>query len=252
MWSQPKFRWTVRTDRRLPTRGNQHGHSLHNLKNPGKVTSTRSVSPEHSLWLFSLRCSRWLGCTLCQPPYAVSSSISPRLHRWQPSAPGHLLLFPHSLMLYHILYWLLGTLVKVTRQGYRKLEKNPFSEGVRCYREKNRLTAIQHNGCDASSEAVLWSNAPREGTWPQEKNNMRRGVQRTDKGCTSGCDSPRVTVTVCQEVASYWEEAEALPFHSLVSEWENQRHTDMELLTVMSGKKRTQRQRVRLQSIFIE
>lgn len=59
-------------------------------------------------------------------------------------------------------------------------------------------------------------------------------------------------MTVCQEVASYWDKAGALPFHSLVSDWENQRHTDMELLTVMSAKKRTQRQRVRLGSIFIE
>lgn len=70
---------------------------------------------------------------------------------------------------------------------------------------------------------------------------MRRDVQRTDKGCTSGCESPRVTVTVYQEVTSYWDEAEALPFHSLVSDWENQRHT-----------KRTQRQRVRLRSISSE
>lgn len=92
---------------------------------------------------------------------------------------------------------------------------------------------------------------PEKGPDPR-KNSMRRGVQRTDRGCTSGCDSPRVTVTVCQEVASYWDKAEVLPFHSLVSDWENQRHTDMELLTVMSAKKRSQRQRVRLQSIFIE
>lgn len=70
---------------------------------------------------------------------------------------------------------------------------------------------------------------------------MRRDVQRTDKGCTSGCESPRVTVTVYQEVTSYWDEAEALPFHSLVSDWENQLHT-----------KRTQRQRVRLRSISSE
>lgn len=61
-----------------------------------------------------------------------------------------------------------------------------------------------------------------------------------------------MTVTVCQEIASYWDEAEALPFHSLVSGWKNQRHTDMELLTVVSAKKRSQRQRVRLQSLFIE
>lgn len=193
MWSQPKLRWTVRTER-LPTRENEHGYSLHDLKNPGKVTRCLQSIPSGSSH-----------CTVAgdwAAPFASHLMLSAAafLQDFTGDSPwyGVPAAVPISLMPYHILYWLLGTLVKVTRQGYRKLEKNPFSEGVQCYGEKNRLTATQHNGCDASSEAVLGSNAPREGTWPQEKQHeegcpedrqrlhLRVWFTTSDSDCVSG------------------------------------------------------------------
>lgn len=142
----------VRTDK-LPTRENQNGFFFARPQEPWKgnqhplgVSRAFPLALLTALW--QVTGQHPLLTTLCclQPHFSMTSQVTV-LGTRVPDA------VPHSLMLYHILYWLLGTLVRVTRWGYRKSEKDPFSEGIRCYWEKKRLIAIQHNGCDASSEA---------------------------------------------------------------------------------------------------